>query len=55
MVYAPRGELSTSGYVLCWPNQGGDGDRLLGALQVVRSGRIVDVWPTFTRWGTPLP
>ncbi len=53
MVYAPRGELSTSDYVLCWPNQGGDGIDYFGALQVVRSGRIVDVWPTFTRWGTP--
>ncbi len=53
MVYAPRGELSTSDYVLCWPNQGGDGIDYFGALQVVRSGRIVDVWPTFTRWGAP--
>ncbi len=53
MVYAPPGELSTSDYVLCWPNQGGDGVDYFGALQVVRSGRIVDVWPTFTRWGTP--
>jgi D-serine deaminase-like pyridoxal phosphate-dependent protein len=52
MVYAPRGELSTSDYVLCWPNQGGDGIDYFGALQVVRSGRILDVWPTFTRWGT---
>jgi D-serine deaminase-like pyridoxal phosphate-dependent protein len=52
MVYAPPGELSTSDYVLCWPNQGGDGIDYFGALQVVRSGRIVDVWPTFTRWGT---
>ena len=54
MVYAPRGELTTSDYVLCWPNQGGDGIDYFGALQVVRSGRIVDVWPTFTRWGTPV-
>jgi D-serine deaminase-like pyridoxal phosphate-dependent protein len=53
MVYAPRGELSTSDYVLCWPNQGGDGIDYFGTLQAVRSGRIVDVWPTFTRWGTP--
>jgi D-serine deaminase-like pyridoxal phosphate-dependent protein len=53
MVYAPRGELSASDYVLCWPNQGGDGIDYFGALHVVRSGRIVDVWPTFTRWGTP--
>ncbi len=53
MVYAPQGELSTSDYVLCWPNEGGDGIDYFGALQVVRSGRIVDVWPTFTRWGTP--
>jgi D-serine deaminase-like pyridoxal phosphate-dependent protein len=52
MVYAPRGELTTSDYVLCWPNQGGDGVDYFGALQAVRSGRIVDVWPTFTRWGT---
>ncbi len=53
MVYAPRGELTTSDYVLCWPNQGGDGIDYFGALSAVRSGRIVDVWPTFTRWGTP--
>lgn len=53
MVYAPRGELTTSDYVLCWPNQGGDGIDYFGALQAVRSGRVVDVWPTFTRWGTP--
>jgi D-serine deaminase-like pyridoxal phosphate-dependent protein len=53
MVYAPRGELTTSDYVLCWPNQGGDGIDYFGALQVVRSGRIIDTWPTFTRWGTP--
>jgi D-serine deaminase-like pyridoxal phosphate-dependent protein len=53
MVYAPRGELTTRDYVLCWPNQGGDGIDYFGALQVVRSGRVVDVWPTFTRWGTP--
>jgi hypothetical protein len=53
MVYAPGGELTTSDYVLCWPNQGGDVIDYFGALQVVRSGRIVDVWPTFTRWGTP--
>lgn len=53
MVYAPRGELTTSDYVLCWPNQGGDGIDYFGALAVVRSGRIVDAWPTFTRWGTP--
>jgi hypothetical protein len=53
MVYAPRGELTTSDYALCWPNQGGDGIDYFGALQVVRSGRIIDTWPTFTRWGTP--
>jgi D-serine deaminase-like pyridoxal phosphate-dependent protein len=53
MVWAPRGELTTSDYVLCWPNQGGDGIDYFGALQVVRSGRIIDTWPTFTRWSTP--
>ncbi len=53
MVYAPRGELSTSDYVLCWPSQGGDGIDHFGGLHVVRSGRIVDIWPTFTRWGPP--
>ena len=47
------GELTTSDYVLCWPNQGGDGIDYFGALYAVRSGRVVDVWPTFTRWGTP--
>ena len=52
MVYAPPGELNTSDYVLCWPNQGGDGIDYFGALNAVRSGRVVDVWPTFTRWGT---
>ncbi len=53
MVYAPPGELSTSDYVLCWPNQSGDGIDYFGSIKVVRSGRIVDVWPTFTRWGAP--
>jgi hypothetical protein len=53
MVYAPPGELSTSDYVLCWPNQGGDGIDYFGALHPVRAGRLLGVWPTFTRWGTP--
>ncbi len=52
MVYAPRGELTTSDYVLCWPNQGGDGIDYFGSVSAVRSERVVDVWPTFTRWGT---
>jgi D-serine deaminase-like pyridoxal phosphate-dependent protein len=52
MVFAPRGELTTSDYVLCWPNQGGDGIDYFGALHAVRGGRVLDVWPTFTRWGT---
>ena len=54
MVYAPRGELSPSDYVLCWPNQGGDGIDYFGAIHAVRAGRIVDVWPTFTRWSAPV-
>jgi hypothetical protein len=53
MVYAPRGELTTSDYVTCWANQGADGIDSFGALQVVRSGRVVDVRLTFARWGTP--
>jgi D-serine deaminase-like pyridoxal phosphate-dependent protein len=53
MVYAPPGELNTSDYVLCWPNQGGDGIDYFGAIHAVRAGRVVDVWPTFTRWSTP--
>ena len=53
MVYAPPGELNTSDYVLCWPNQGGDGIDYFGALHAVRAGRVLDVWPTFTRWSTP--
>ena len=53
MVYAPRGELTTSDYVLCWPNQSGDGIDYFGALHAIRDGRLLDVWPTFTRWGTP--
>jgi len=53
MVWAPPGELTTSDYVLCWPNQGGDGIDYFGALHAVRSGRVVDVWPTFTRWSAP--
>jgi D-serine deaminase-like pyridoxal phosphate-dependent protein len=53
MVWAPDGELNASEYVLCWPNQGGDGIDYFGALHVVRDGRLLDVWPTFTRWGTP--
>jgi D-serine deaminase-like pyridoxal phosphate-dependent protein len=53
MVYAPPGELTTEDYVLCWPNQGGDGIDYFGALHAVRNGRVVDVWPTFTRWSSP--
>ncbi len=53
MVYAPPGELTPEDYVLCWPNQGGDGIDYFGALHAVRSGRVVDIWPTFTRWSTP--
>ncbi len=53
MVWAPSGELGTRDYVLCWPNQGGDGTDYFGAVHPVRSGRIVGAWPTFTRWGTP--
>jgi len=53
MVYAPPHELSTEDYVLCWPNQSGDGIDYFGALHAVRGGRIVDLWPTFTRWSTP--
>jgi D-serine deaminase-like pyridoxal phosphate-dependent protein len=52
MVYAPPGELTTSDYVLCWPNQSGDGIDYFGALHAVRGGRLLDTWPTFTRWGT---
>ncbi len=52
MVYSPRGELTTSDYVLCWPNQSGDGIDYFGALHALRSGRVIDTWPTFTRWGT---
>jgi D-serine deaminase-like pyridoxal phosphate-dependent protein len=53
MVYAPPGELTSEDYVLCWPNQGGDGIDYFGALHAVRSGRVVGVWPTFTRWSSP--
>ena len=53
MVFAPPHELSTKDYVLCWPNQSGDGIDYFGALHVVRRGKLLDVWPTFTRWGTP--
>jgi D-serine deaminase-like pyridoxal phosphate-dependent protein len=53
MVYAPKGELTTSDYVLCWPNQSGDGIDYFGALHAVRDGRLIDIWPTFTRWSTP--
>ena len=52
MVFAPPGELDASDYVLCWPNQSGDGIDYFGALHAVRKGRVVDVWPTFTRWST---
>ncbi len=51
-VYAPKGSLRTEDYVLMWPNQAGDGIDYFGALNAVRSGRVRDVWPTFTRWGT---
>jgi hypothetical protein len=53
MVVAPPGELNTEDYVLCWPNQGGDGIDYFGAVHAVRNGRVVDVWPTFTRWSSP--
>jgi len=53
MVVAPPGELTTEDYVLCWPNQGGDGIDYFGAVHAVRNGRVVDVWPTFTRWSSP--
>ncbi len=55
MVYAPPGELTSSDYVLCWPNQGGDGIDYFGAVHAVRDGRVVDLWPTFTRWSSPAP
>ena len=53
MVYAPPRELDTEDYVLCWPNQSGDGIDYFGAVHAVRGGRMLDVWPTFTRWSTP--
>ena len=53
MVWAPTSELTTDDYVLCWPNQGGDGIDYFGGLQVVRNGRTRGEWPTFTRWSTP--
>lgn len=51
-VYAPKGSLSTEDYVLMWPHQSGDGIDVFGAVHVVRNGTLLDVWPTFTRWGT---
>jgi D-serine deaminase-like pyridoxal phosphate-dependent protein len=51
-VYAPQGSLGPEDYVLCRPNQAGDGIDYFGALTVVRGGRVLDVWPTFTRWST---
>jgi D-serine deaminase-like pyridoxal phosphate-dependent protein len=53
MVFAPPRELTTEDYVLCWPNQSGDGIDYFGALHAVRRGRVLDLWPTFTRWSTP--
>ena len=52
-VYAPKGSLSTEDYVLCWPHQSGDGIDHFGALHAVRNGKLLDVWPTASRWGTP--
>ena len=53
MVTAPPHELSTEDYVLCWPNQSGDGIDYFGALHAVRGNRLLALWPTFTRWSTP--
>ncbi len=53
MVTAPPHELDTEDYVLCWPNQSGDGIDYFGALHAVRGARLLDLWPTFTRWSTP--
>ena len=59
MVYAPPGELTTSDYVLCWPNQGGDGIDYFGALHAVRAGtrprRMADVHAAGARPGPPEP
>jgi D-serine deaminase-like pyridoxal phosphate-dependent protein len=50
-VFAPKGSLTTEDYVLLWPHQTGDGIDFFGAVHAVRSGRLLDVWPTFSRWG----
>jgi D-serine deaminase-like pyridoxal phosphate-dependent protein len=51
-VYAPKGSLGVEDYALCWPNQTGDGVDYFGSLTAIRNGRVLDVWPNFTRWTT---
>jgi len=48
-IVAPNGALAVDDYVLLWPNQSGEGVDYFGSLQVVRNGRLLDVWPTFQR------
>ncbi|HEV3229104.1 MAG TPA: alanine racemase [Solirubrobacteraceae bacterium] len=52
-VYAPAGSLGPEDYVLCRPNQAGDGIDYFGAVTVVRSGQVLTTWPTFSRWSAP--
>jgi D-serine deaminase-like pyridoxal phosphate-dependent protein len=52
-IYAPMGSLGPDDYVLCWPNQTGDGVDYFGSLTVVRNGRALDIWPNMVRWATP--
>jgi D-serine deaminase-like pyridoxal phosphate-dependent protein len=51
-IYAPQGSLGPDDYVLCWPNQTGDGVDYFGSLTAIRNGRVLDTWPSFTRWTT---
>jgi D-serine deaminase-like pyridoxal phosphate-dependent protein len=51
-IYAPRGSLGPDDYVLCWPNQTGDGVDYFGSLSAIRDGRVLATWPNFTRWAT---
>jgi hypothetical protein len=52
-IYAPKGSLGPEDYVLCWPNQSGDGVDYFGSLTAIRNGRVLDVWPNLARWATP--
>ena len=48
----PKGALELGDYVLCRPEQTGDGIELFAELLAVREGRVLRRWPTLGRWGS---